>query len=80
MKLSSLHINRGYNDKNPLRGEVVFQSDDDTELKMKLDEQLSIDVVNLCAAAITRAGQTAAKALTAEALQVTAIEHDTSSF
>jgi len=76
MQLKSLHVHRGYSDNAPLRGELVFKSDDESELKMKLDEQLSIDIVQLCADAIARAGQEAAFALTAEALQVAAIEHD----
>ena len=78
MKLQALHIHRGYSHDAPLRGELTFESssDEKTELKMKLDEQLSIDIVNLCAEAIVRAGQAAAKSLTSEALQVTAIEHD----
>ena len=77
MKLQSLHINRGYSNDAPLRGELVFKSEatEETELKMKLDEQLSIDIVQFCAEAIVRAGQTAAKSLTSEALQITAIEH-----
>ncbi len=78
MKIQSLHINRGYSSSNAtLRGELVFRSeeDGDTELKIKLDEQLSIDIVKLCAEAIVRAGQAAAKSLTSEALQITAIEH-----
>ena len=80
MKLQALHIHRGYSNDAPLRGELTFESssDEKTELKMKLDEQLSIDIVNLCAEAIVRAGQAAAKSLTSEALQVTAIEHDQS--
>ena len=81
MKLKSLHINRGYSigsEPGPLRGELTFLSDGDsqTELKMKLDEQLSIDIVGLCADAIVRAGTSAAKALASEGLQVKAIEHD----
>jgi len=75
MKLKSLNISRGYYNHKPLQGEVLFVSDDKTEIKMKLDEQLSIEIVHLCADAIARAGQETAKALTAEALQVTAIEH-----
>lgn len=77
MKLQSLHIHRGYSTTQPLRGELVFKSEEpeETELKMKLDEQLSIDIVQFCADAIVRAGQAAAKSLTSEALQVTAIEH-----
>ncbi len=80
MKLQSLHIHRGYSSTAPLRGELVFKSEEteETELKMKLDEQLSIDIVQFCADAIVRAGQAAAKSLTSEALQVTAIEHDKS--
>ena len=79
MKLQSIHVNRGYSPRNdaPLRGEIVFLSEDgDNEMKLKLDEQLSIDIVELCASAIVRAGQEAAKSLTAEGLQVKAIEHD----
>ena len=75
MKLKSLHINRGYYNDKSLQGAIEFVSDDKTEIKMKLDEQLSIKIVHLCADAIARAGQETAKALTAEALQVTAIEH-----
>jgi len=76
MRLKSLHIHRGYSDDAPLRGELTFRAEEgEHELKMKLDEQLSIDIVNLCAEAIARAGQAAAKSLTSEALQVTAIEH-----
>ena len=75
MKLQSIHINRGYAANGTLRGEIVFKDDEETELKLKLDEQLSADILKLCADAIVRAGQVAANALTAEALQVTAIEH-----
>ena len=75
MKLKSLHIHRGYSDNDPLRGELVFKTDKEHEMKMPLDEQLSIDIVKLCAEAIVRAGQDAANAITADALQVTAIEH-----
>lgn len=70
MQLKSLHVHRGYRDDAPLCGELVFKAADESELKLKLDEQLSIDIVALCAQAIVRAGQAAAKALTAEALQV----------
>ena len=75
MKLKNLRIHRGYGDDGKLRGEIEFIAEGGNELKLALDEQLSIDIVNLCAEAIVRAGQEAAKALTAEALQVTAIEH-----
>ncbi len=74
MKMKSLHINRGYQEDAPLRGEVVFSGE--AEIKMQLDEQLSIDIVALCAEAIAQAGREAAKALTSEALQAIAIEHD----
>lgn len=76
MQLKSLHVHRGYSDDAELRGELVFKSEDESELKLKLDEQLSIDIVELCARAIVRAGEAAAKALASEALQVKAIEHD----
>ena len=79
MQLKSLHVHRGYSEDAPLRGELMFKGADDVELKLKLDEQLSIQIVELCAQAIVRAGQAAANALTAEALQVSAIEHDPAS-
>ena len=75
MKLKNLHIHRGYGNDGKLCGQIDFMAEGGNELKLALDEQLSIDIVNLCAEAIVRAGQEAAKALTAEALQVTAIEH-----
>jgi len=75
MKLKSLHINRGYLANAPLRGEIEFVTEDKTELKIELDEQLSREIVTLCAAAVVRAGQRAADALTTEAMQTTAIEH-----
>lgn len=75
MKLKSLHINRGYCKGDPLRGSIEFESNHGTEIKVELDEQLSADIVILCANAIARAGKAAADALTSEALQATAIEH-----
>lgn len=75
MKLKSLHIHRGYSDDAPLRGELVFRTDAEHEMKMLLDEQLSTEIVQLCADAIVRAGQHAADAITSDALQATAIEH-----
>ncbi len=75
MKLTSLHINRGWGEDGGLRGEIKFATEGGNEMKLALDEQLSIDIVSLCADAIVRAGQEAAKSLTSEALQVAAIEH-----
>ncbi len=75
MKVKSIHVHRGYGD-GPLRGEIKFEDKDGTELKIRLDEKLSAEVVCLCADAIARAGQEAAKSLTSQALAVNAIEHD----
>lgn len=75
MILKKLHIHRGFGTDGVLRGEIEFKTDDGNELKMTLDEQLSADIVNLCAEAVARAGQVAAKALTAEALSTNLIEH-----
>ena len=75
MKLKSLHIHRGYTDNGKLRGELEFRTDEAVELKLPLDEQLSAEIIKLCADAIVRSGQNAANALTSSALQATAIEH-----
>ena len=76
MILKNLHINRGWGDDGKLRGEITFKTDEDSELKIALDEQLSSDIVKLCADAVVRAGRKAADALTTEALNVNLIEHD----
>lgn len=76
MILKKLFISRGYGSDGVLHGEVEFKSNSGSELKLKLDEQLSKEVVALCANAIARAGTEAANALTAEALNENLIEHD----
>ena len=75
MILKKLYINRGYGSDGVLRGEIEFKTDDGNELKITLDEQLSKEIVSLCAASVARAGQKAANALTAEALSANLIEH-----
>lgn len=75
MKLKKLYIHRGYNADAPLRAELEFISEAGDEIKTRLDEALSREVVRLCAEAIAQAGQRAADALSAEALRQTAIEH-----
>jgi len=71
MRLKSIRIHRGWSDKDPLQGEVVFENAA-TEIKILLDEALSRQVVALCADAIAAAGQTAAAEIRADVL---AIEH-----
>ena len=61
MILKKLYINRGYGNDGVLRGEIEFKTDGDSEIKLKLDEQLSQEIVSLCASAVARAGQEAAK-------------------
>lgn len=75
MKLKSLTVDRGWNAEAPLRCEVRFIGDDGDEIKTKLDEELSREVVRACADALARAGKRAATALTADSLRQTAIEH-----
>ena len=75
MRLKSLRIHRGWTDTDPLRGEIEFFGPNGEEFKSKLDEQLSEDIVRVCAEAIVRAAHITAEALSADALRVTAIEH-----
>lgn len=76
MKVESVKIDRGYtfDADRRLKGTIVFMGEDKTEIKMVLDEQLAVEIVNLCADAIARAGQDAAKAITAETLAIPALE------
>ena len=76
MILETLHINRGYGENGKLRGEIKFKTGDGNEMKITLDEQLSAEIVKLCADAVARAGKAAAEALTNDALNVNLIEHD----
>lgn len=76
MILKNLHIHRGYQEDAPLRGEIEFKTEDGNELKLKLDEQLSREIVVLCAQAVRRAGREAAKALVADASSQNLIEHE----
>ena len=78
MILKKLYINRGYAADGVLRGEIEFKTDNGNELKITLDEQLSTDIVKLCAEAVARAGKLAAEGLTAEALSENLLEHDES--
>ena len=75
MNLKKLYIHRGYGTDAPLRGEIEFATSDGEEIKLKLDEQLSQDIVRLCAEAVARAGRAAAERLTAAAMKTTAIEY-----
>ena len=78
MKLKLLQINRGYGDDGKLRGTIGFVNEDGNELKINLDEQLSVEIVKLCAAAVIRAGVQAAESLTLEARNANLIEHEPS--
>ena len=75
MKLERLTLSRGYNNDNLLMGEAQFSTPDEHKLTLKLNEDDAIAIVELCAEAIARTGREAAKALTADALKFTAIEH-----
>ncbi len=76
MKLEKLELSRGYAGDKPLTGTAVFSTPDEHKLTLKLDEADAIAIVELCAEAIARIGRETARALTADALKFTAIEHD----
>lgn len=75
MKLEKLSLSRGYSGDQPLTGEAIFSTPDEHKLTLKLNEDDAIAIIELCAEAIARTGREAAKALTADALKFTAIEH-----
>ncbi|KKK93112.1 hypothetical protein LCGC14_2696160 [marine sediment metagenome] len=75
MKLDSLTLTRGYTHDKPLTGTATFSTPDEHKLTIKLNEADAVAITELCAVAIARIGRETAEALTADALQFTAIEH-----
>jgi len=75
MKLQSLTLTRGYTGERPLEGTAKFSTPDKHTIELTLNEDDAIAIVELCAEAIARTGQAALKALTADAIRFTAIEH-----
>jgi len=76
MKLERLELSRGYSgSEKPLTGTAIFSTPDEHKLTLKLSEDDAAAIIELCAEAIARTGQEVAKALTADALKFTAIEH-----
>jgi hypothetical protein len=75
MKLQSIDISRGYSGDQPLHGKIKFSTPEDHEITITLTEEDAITITRACAEAVARAGREAAKALTADMLRTTAIEH-----
>ena len=75
MKLDSLTLSRGYSNEKPLTGTATFSTPDEHKLTIKLNEDDAVAITELCAVAIARIGRETAEALTADALQFTALEH-----
>lgn len=78
MILKKLFISRGYGSEGKLHGDIEFKTSDGdgNELKITLDEQLSQEIVKLCADAVVRAGKKASEALVADALSQNLLEHE----
>ena len=70
MKLQKLHLARQEYGKNvgELRGKVEFASEYGT-VELALDEELSAQIVSLCADGIVRATQEVAKQMTADVIE-----------
>lgn len=75
MKLQKVDINRGWSGEDPLRGSIIFQSSEKHEFTIELTEEDAVAILEICASRLAEIGRQATKALTAEALQSTTIEH-----
>jgi len=74
MKLQSLNVSRGWQEGNPLKAVVTFKSEHG-DVTLNLDEELSAQILEVCAGEIVKASKQVAETLTAEVINRNLIEH-----
>ncbi len=72
MRLIKLELTRGYFNEEPLRGSVQFLGDKGDAVTIRLDEEVSQEIVTVCADAIVKAGKQVAEMMVAEVIEQSA--------